>query len=323
MTYHPKQIMPSALFLSTKTENFYTKLKDFADKLPNTTAEAVIAPEFLLTQGLRFTFDVRHPHRGLEGTVMQLQALAQGDFSVLPWTQAGANGSNGATAEVMGRIRALQDALPRLAPAADGDGDDATSRSTGEPATRADVRRRIERAHDAASKLLRSAAVLSDAYLLYTPAQIGLAALRIADAPLARFYLDAVLAGAGAGGPGSGNAQLREELAAVLRACGALLADGSAATQPDQAEMAELKRIDKKLYKCRNPEKMDLVGANKAQKRNEGVAAARGAGGEEGDAKGGDGAVAVDEKVVKKRKLERERGKKEEDDVFGPQIGEK
>ena len=64
--------------------------------------------------------------------------------------------------------------------------------------------------------------------------------------------------------------------------------------------MDEFKRIDKKLYKCRNPEKVDLVGINKAVKRD-----------------GGDAVGGVDEKVVKKRKLERERSEREGDDIFG------
>ena len=64
--------------------------------------------------------------------------------------------------------------------------------------------------------------------------------------------------------------------------------------------MDEFKRIDKKLYKCRNPEKIDLVGINKAVKRD-----------------GGDAVGGADEKVVKKRKLERERSEREGDDIFG------
>lgn len=64
--------------------------------------------------------------------------------------------------------------------------------------------------------------------------------------------------------------------------------------------MDEFKRIDKKLYKCRNPEKIDLVGINKVVKRD-----------------GGHGVGGMDEKVVKKRKLERERREKEGADIFG------
>lgn len=67
--------------------------------------------------------------------------------------------------------------------------------------------------------------------------------------------------------------------------------------------MKALMGIDKKLYKCRNPEKMDLVGMHKAQKR---------------DGKEGEG---LDEKVVKKRRMERERVEREGEEVFGGVIG--
>lgn len=79
MTYHPKNIMACALFVATKTDNYYMSLRQFAAGIPgDTTADDVIAPEFLIMQSLRFTFDVRHPFRGLEGGIMELQAVAQG-----------------------------------------------------------------------------------------------------------------------------------------------------------------------------------------------------------------------------------------------------
>ncbi|CAK97385.1 uncharacterized protein An17g00250, partial [Aspergillus niger] len=34
MTYHPKQIMPCALFLATKTDNYYLSLRQFAEGVP-------------------------------------------------------------------------------------------------------------------------------------------------------------------------------------------------------------------------------------------------------------------------------------------------
>jgi cyclin H len=52
------------------------------------------------------------------------------------------------------------------------------------------------------------------------------------------------------------------------------------------------------LKKCRNPEKIDLVGLQKAKREGE----------------------AIDEKVIKKRKLEREQSAKEGEDLFGPEI---
>ncbi|KAJ5743055.1 hypothetical protein N7533_010157 [Penicillium manginii] len=77
MTYHPKKIMATALFVATKTDNYYMSLRSFAEAIPgNPSTDEVVAPEFLLMQGLRFTFDVRHPFRGLEG--------GQGILSIAP-----------------------------------------------------------------------------------------------------------------------------------------------------------------------------------------------------------------------------------------------
>ena len=274
MTYHPKQMMPCAIFLATKTENHYTPLKDFAEKLPKTTGEAVVAPEFLLTQGLRFTFDVRHPHRGLEGGTMELQALALGQFEPPPGSTSTA--------------KQLQDRMLQLPPS-----------SKDKPATKTvgELQSRIQRAHDKAGELLKTSAILSDAYFLYTPSQIWFSAILVADEPLALFYLSSI-------SPTLSKASSSPVLNA-LRACAAMLSS-SASNKPDEAEMGELKRIDKKLFKCRNPEKMDLVGINKAQKRD-GTAEKV-----EGD---------VDEKVIKKRKLEREAAGKEGEDLFGPTLG--
>ena len=46
-----------------------------AESFPNTTEEEILAAEFLLCQGIRFAFDVRHPYRALEGAVMELKQL--------------------------------------------------------------------------------------------------------------------------------------------------------------------------------------------------------------------------------------------------------
>src|SRR5277367_4368464 len=87
MTYHPTSILKTALFFATKTENHYFRLTKFADAIGKTKAEDVLASEFLLTQGLRFTFDVRHPFRALEGVAMELQAIATGSVPLLPGAQ--------------------------------------------------------------------------------------------------------------------------------------------------------------------------------------------------------------------------------------------
>ncbi|MCJ1304032.1 hypothetical protein MMC08_006844 [Hypocenomyce scalaris] len=272
MTYHPKEMMPSAIFLATKTENHYTSLKTFVSKLPKTTAEDVVAPEFLLTQGLRFTFDVRHPQRGLEGGFMELLALATG------------KGQPAASSEKT--PKQLQEKMMKIEPA--------NSAKT-LAKTPGDLKVRIQNAHGRARDILKTSALLTDAYFLYTPAQIWLATLVLVDEPLALFYLDVKL---------PTPSELKPQLVATLRACVQIL-QSSASGSPSGEELKELTRIDKKLYKCRNPEKIDLVSLNKVQKR-------------EGEVKGEDG---VDEKIIKKRKLEREKGMKEAEAVFGPSIG--
>jgi cyclin H len=80
MTFHPTDILKTALFFASKVENYYIPLTKFEDAIEKTKPEDVLASEFLLIQGLKFTFDVRHPFRALEGVVMELQALSRGKF---------------------------------------------------------------------------------------------------------------------------------------------------------------------------------------------------------------------------------------------------
>ena len=57
----------------------------FAEQFPQTTGEQILAGEFLLCQGLRFAFDVKHPFRALEGAIMELRRY--GDIDVRPPAQ--------------------------------------------------------------------------------------------------------------------------------------------------------------------------------------------------------------------------------------------
>ncbi|KAF6223716.1 hypothetical protein HO133_000559 [Letharia lupina] len=271
MTYHPKEMMAAALFLSTKTENHYTSLRSFASKLPKTTPESVVAPEFLLTQGLRFTFDVRHPHRGLEGGIMELLGLAQGKGQAGPGIKQSSE--------------QLQKEMVDIEPA----------KESSKKARSADeVVRRIQVAHGKAKEVGKSSALLTDAYFLYTPSQIWLSSLFLADEPLARFYINTKI---------PTTSTLTPKLISTLQSCAELLRS-SASANPGEAEIKALTRIDKKLFKCRNPDKVDLVGINKAQKR---------------DSKGA-GENGLDERVIKKRKLEREKSEKEAEGIFGPTL---
>ncbi|MCJ1306873.1 hypothetical protein MMC25_000517 [Agyrium rufum] len=276
MTYHPKQMMPSALFLATKTENHYTPLEKFASKLPKTTNEDVIAPEFLLTQGLRFTFDVRHPHRGLEGGFMELTALA--------------NGSYPSHAVSGTELRRRMLGIPPVSASKPG------------AKTTEEMKTRIQEAHGRAKDILKSNALLTDAYLLFTPSQIWFAALLLADEPLAKFYLDVKL---------SDGSPIKAKVLNAIQSCAKLISPSNGSSSVGDAEKKELTRIDKKLYRCRNPEKIDLVGINAAQKREVGTTKGVHSGDEDGGA---------DEKVVKKRKMERDKILKEGEELFGPEL---
>ncbi|RAH76836.1 putative cyclin Ccl1 [Aspergillus japonicus CBS 114.51] len=309
MTYHPKQIMPCALFLATKTDNYYMSLRHFADGVPgDTTAEDIIAPEFLVMQSLRFTFDVRHPFRGLEGGIMELQALAAGQGPPAPHL------AHTHTPE------SLQRGLLALPPPPP----NATSTST----SASSVTDRIARAHHHTREILKSAAQITDVYFLFTPAQIWLAALRLADPPLAEYYLDTKLGGGGGGhrpAQPSGGATPENDVLAVLRPkllrtltdCAAMLqAYKPLASDPDQ--MKTLRRIiGKKLYHCQNPEKVNLGGG--AQKRIPAAALAAAATTTTGGVDSGASESEM-ERLAKKRKLENAAEHSGSKDIFGGEL---
>lgn len=262
--------MPSALFLATKTENHYTSLRSFASKLGK-AEEGIVAPKFLLTQGLRFTFDVRHPQRGLEGGFMELLAIASGKA---PFVSTSASHQPDQLQKVMLDIEYL-------------------NRGFAKAKTSADVISRVQNAHGKAKDILKTSALLTDAYFLYTPSQIWLSSLFVVDEPLALFYIGLKVP----------QVDLKKKLLAILKKCADLLRSSISA----EPEMSELTRIDKKLYRCRNPEKIDLVSIHKIQKRD-------------GDGKASE---VLDEKIIKKRKLERENSMNEAEAIFGPSLVKK
>jgi cyclin H len=277
MTYHPKSIVLSALFLSTKTENHYTSLRSFASQIPKTSPEDVLATEFLVTQGLRFTFDVRHPQRGLEGGFMELLAIAGGD------------GSSNSLGNIDG-LSLAEEMLQKPLPGA----------SELHTQTLAQLKSRIQKTHGKASDILKTSALLTDAYFLYTPAQIWLSSLMAVDTPLAEFYINSKFKDSSTENEDLINSQKLKVLGTV-KECSSLLLSPTTTAHPSPSEITELTRIDKKLFHCRNPDKIDLVGLNKAQKR-EGAETTAG--------------NSLDEKIIKKRRMEREKSAKD-DDVFG------
>ncbi|OJJ48926.1 hypothetical protein ASPZODRAFT_1355993 [Penicilliopsis zonata CBS 506.65] len=304
MTYHPKSIMACALFLATKTDNYYMSLRQFADGIPgdNTTAEDVIAPEYLIMQGLRFTFDVRHPFRGLEGGIMELQAMAQGLGQPAPHLPQ-------QTPEDLRRALHLIPPNP------------SASSSSSSSSSLTD---RIAHAHHNTRELLKTAAQMTDAYFLYTPSQIWLSALFIADRPLAEFYLFTKIGSPASLPPSTSSSSsstnpldaLRTKLIHTITSCSALLqAYTSLSTGPEQ--MKSLKAIAKKLYHCQNPEKVNLAG-QKRDSANPSPAASTPAA---IAAAGGEGASESEmERIAKKRKLELERKGREANDIFGGEL---
>lgn len=78
MTYPPQELIKTCLFFGCKAEGSFIRVQKIADIFPNTTGEMILAAEYVLCQGIRFAFDVRHPFRALEGSIMELRRL--GDF---------------------------------------------------------------------------------------------------------------------------------------------------------------------------------------------------------------------------------------------------
>ncbi|EOD46478.1 Cyclin [Neofusicoccum parvum] len=278
MVYDPKKIMPTCLFLATKTEIHWTPAGELAPLMgKGMTADDILAPEYLVAQALRFTFDIRHPYRGLNGGHMELIALAKGENVLLP-------GSGRTPQEAQAEMLKLPD-KPNGPPTSN---DERT------------MTNRIGMAYNTARNTLKSVAPISDAYFFYTPAQIWLAALLLADEPLALFYVDTKFPNSAPQDNGPA-AQLRNKLVATLRACAKVLEDQRRELEgPELAE--DCKRIARKRDMCSDPEKADLIGLHAAQKRGGAV----------------DG--TLEEGIAKRRKLEREQSQKQADEFWGPEL---
>ncbi|KAF5873570.1 putative cyclin ccl1 protein [Botrytis fragariae] len=255
MTYTPTTILKTALFFATKTENHYFRITRFASDIGKTTTEEILSSEFLLTQGLRFQFDIRHPYRGLEGAVMELLAISTHKISI--------------PAE-------LESQRPE------------------------NMHNLILESHGHARHYLKTSALLCDSYFHYTPSQIMFASLYLASAPLTTFYL--ALKFYNPSNPDTNTAtSTYQKLLTLIKNLAQILSSIPEEQTPEQRQ--EIQALVKKLKKCRNPEKADLVGLQKMKR--EGV-------------EGKDG--EDDEKIIKKRKMEREQRLKEEHDLFGGSL---
>ncbi|KAJ6787241.1 hypothetical protein PWT90_07025 [Aphanocladium album] len=251
MTYPPTELLKTSLFFGCKAEGFYIRLARLADKFPNTTSEQILAGEFLLCQGIRFAFDVRHPFRALEGAILELRRK-------LPTDQ-----------------------------------------------------NRINTAHMRAREILKFSALVTDVYFHYAPSQIMMAALLLADAGLVDTLIPLPE-------PSDENATtqtaLRNKIFAALEGCRKMLEEEPPERMTDYWGTPEtvklMKPLRKKLQKCRDPDRADLVALQRARREQASIKVKKPA----APAEGSLGADA-ESREAKRRKLEAA------DDVFGPSLG--
>lgn len=155
---------------------------------------------------------------------------------------------------------------------------------------------RIGNAADKAKALLVTAAQMTDAYFLYTPAQMWLASMLANDRELVLTYINAVFDRLGDAG-----LTTKDKVLTTITACAGLLTS-YISPNDDPVRAKEIKRAGRKLNACQNPEKLDierLRSARMAEKRE------------------GSGSDA--DKAMKKRKMEREKLERD-GDVFGPDL---
>jgi cyclin H len=156
-----------------------------------------------------------------------------------------------------------------------------------------DMEKRITEAYSYASHILKNAAILTDAYFLYTPAQIWLSAHLLADEALTLFYLSLKI---------PDTSPLYAKVLVQLRACAALLSSHRT-FRSRLLPKAEVEARDAKHQEGvkRVIDKLKLL--NQAQKRG---------GAEDGE---------VEENKAKRRKVERETYEKANNDFWGPELG--
>ncbi|KAM3417621.1 Cyclin mcs2 [Cercospora zeina] len=240
MTYPPKEIYKTVMFLASKTEATHTTLSKFSRSI-SADPEAVLAPEYKVMQALRFMLDVRQPYRGLKGALIELLNMAEGLVDEIA-QQSGEEVQQGMLAlRAPDSANKTQFAMP--------------NGSNGRIEQK-QVVERVQLAYAAAKILLDREASLSDAYFLYTPSQILFAALHGADTPLLTYFLDTKIP---LGLPS------RSKILATIESCAVMFASFSTNTNISKEQRAAL---EKKLEGCRDPSTKDLVKAAAAVKRN-------------------------------------------------------
>ncbi|WPH00815.1 cyclin-like protein [Acrodontium crateriforme] len=222
ITYPPKEIYKTVLFLACKAEGTHMTLSEYARRI-STEKESILAPEYKVMQALRFTLEVKHAYRGLKGVLMELLNMA-----------AGTNGE-GYKSKMMELALPPKDNRTPWRSASSGSLDQQL------------LNDRIQAAYAAARTCLDAPALLTDVYFLYTPSQILFAALHVADEPLVAFYLDTKL---------PATSELRPKILSAIHACAAIMAAFSNGTVMSKDERALL---EEKLELCRDSTTRDLV----------------------------------------------------------------
>ncbi|RDA85001.1 hypothetical protein CP532_3894 [Ophiocordyceps camponoti-leonardi (nom. inval.)] len=257
MTYPPTELLKTCLFFGCKAEGFYFRLAKLAEKFPNTTSEQILAGEFLLCQGIRFAFDVRHPFRALEGAILELRRL------------------------------------------------------------RPDEEARIIKAHTRAREILKFSALVTDAYFHFTPSQIMMAALLIVDSGL----VDDLIPKPKVNGDAESAEVLRvsadvyDKIMATIERCRAMLEEEPPERMSEYwgapETLKSVKQLRKKLQKCRDPDRADLVALQRARREQAVAKPAK----TPGTAAANDGVVfGAADRDAKRRKV----GTSE--DPFGPSL---
>lgn len=251
MTYDPQAISRSIMFIAAKTEEWRVSAEDYASRIPQGTPESVLAPEFLIMQGLRFHLDVKHPFRGLKSGALEMLEIARGNAVII--------------FRVTKLLAELQkDALQKEMLAL-------PITPEGEPGsmTLDELKKRLSNADAFAAHVLRTTAILTDVYFLYTPSHIWLSAHLLADEPITLFYL-------GTKAPKS--SPLYSKLLSTLRYCASILywhptylhrhPDDKIDPKDAASRKIETATLMRKLRKCMDPDKFDIekmttISANK------------------------------------------------------------
>lgn len=240
MTYPPREIYQTAMFLASKSEAIHVTVPKFAASIRG-NPEAILAPEYKLMQALRFTLDVRQPFRGLKGAMMELLNMAEGLMGSLDGTEQKSG-------------KEVQDGMLSLK--APPEGCRSQWKAPSGTATPKNLKDRVMLAYEAAKDLCDGAASMTDAYFLYTPSQILHAALHLADEPLTSFFLDNKL-------PIS--SEVRPKIHSTIESCAAMLRFFGRDSIPAKEDRQTL---DQKLDRCRDPTTKDLIKSHAAMKRN-------------------------------------------------------